>query len=63
MPTEAIFRRATWEMTSAGIRQLGADLSPIFVISVPSPLMIAYAVVYLLLLFGVAQRQFARRDL
>jgi ABC-type transport system involved in multi-copper enzyme maturation permease subunit len=63
LPTEAVFRRAAYLMSSATAQTFGLSTGPTFVASVPSPLMVVYAGLYLLLLMGLAARQFARRDL
>ncbi len=63
LPTEAVFRRAAYIMTSPLVQSLGPMNGPIFVASVPSPLMVVYAAVYLLAVLGLAVRQFNRRDL
>jgi hypothetical protein len=61
LPSEAIWKRAAFEMQSPLVAALG--FSPFVTSSVPSPLMIAYAAVYLLAVLGLALRQFQRRDL
>lgn len=60
-PTEAIWRRASFEMQSA----LGAvlQMTPFVTISVPNFLMVAYAVLYLLVALAAAVRIFQNRDL
>jgi hypothetical protein len=63
LPTEAVFRRAAYLMSSATAQALGISSGPLFVVSVPSPYMSAYAAVYLVVLVLVAVRQFAKRDL
>jgi ABC-2 type transport system permease protein len=63
MPSEALFRRAAFEMTSATARVLGLSFGPSFVVSVPSPAMVVYAALYLALMLAVAVRQFNGRDL
>jgi ABC-type transport system involved in multi-copper enzyme maturation permease subunit len=63
LPTEAVFRRAAYLMASPVARSLTITTGPVFVLSVPSPLMVAYAVLYLLGLVWLAVRQFSRRDL
>ena len=63
LPTEAVFRRASFLMTSPVVQSLGFSNGPLFVVSVPSPAMVVYAVLYLLALLGLAIRQFSRRDL
>ena len=61
LPSEAIWRRAAFEMQSPLVAALG--FSPFVTSSVPSPLMIAYAALYLLAILALALRQFQRRDL
>jgi Cu-processing system permease protein len=63
LPTEAVFRRAAFIMTSPVVQALGFSNGPLFVVSVPSPAMVVYALIYLLALVGLAVRQFNRRDL
>lgn len=63
IPSEALFRRAAFEMTSQVVQSLGLSFGPAFVISVPSPAMVIYAGLYLIAMLGLAIRQFSRRDL
>lgn len=63
MPSEALFRRAAFEMTAPIVRTLGISFGPLFVVSVPSAAMVVYAGLYLLAVLGIAVRQFNRRDL
>jgi Cu-processing system permease protein len=63
LPTEALFRRAAFIMTSPVVRSLGFASGPLFVVSVPSPAMVIYALLYLVALVGLAVRQFSHRDL
>lgn len=65
LPTEAIFRRAAYLMSSRGAQAVGLAMfsGPVFVISVPSALMVGYAAVYLALLLLATVRTFSRRDL
>lgn len=60
-PTEAIWRRATFEMQS----MFGAvlQMSPFVTLSVPNLLMVGYAVLYLLVALAAAVRIFRTRDL
>jgi len=60
-PTEAIWRRATFEMQSA----LGAvlQMTPFVTLSVPNLLMVVYAVLYLLITLAAAIRIFRNRDI
>ncbi len=61
MPSEALWKRAAYEMQSSISAVLGA--SPFASTSVPSPAMVAYAVFYVAVMLMLALRQFARRDL
>lgn len=63
MPTEALFRRAAFEMTSPAAQALGFTLGPSFVVSVPSPAMVVYGALYLAVMLALAVWQFRRRDL
>jgi hypothetical protein len=63
LPTEAIFRRAAYLMTSPAAQALGLSSGPMFVISIPSTYMVAYGVLYLGLMVALAVRRFSRRDL
>jgi Cu-processing system permease protein len=61
IPSEALWRRASYEMQSPLSGALG--MSPFSAISVPSVLMIAYAILYLLVALGIAVNVFQNRDL
>jgi Cu-processing system permease protein len=61
IPSESLWRRAAYEMQSPLSGVLG--ISPFGTISVPSILMIVYAVVYLVAATALALRNFNRRDL
>ncbi|MCQ3937533.1 MAG: ABC transporter permease [Chloroflexi bacterium] len=61
IPSESLWRRAAFEMQSPISAALG--LSPFGTISVPSPLMIGYAVFYLAFMLMAAIGTFNRRDL
>jgi Cu-processing system permease protein len=61
MPSEAIWRRAAFEMESPLAGSL--QFSPFADISVPSLAMIAYAGVYLLIALAIAMYHFGKRDL
>jgi ABC-type transport system involved in multi-copper enzyme maturation permease subunit len=63
MPSEALFRRAAYLMTSPVAQVLGLSTGPMFVVSVPSPAMIGYGALYLAAMVALAVRQFSRRDL
>jgi len=60
LPSEAIWKRAAFEMQSPLVAALG--VSPFTSSSVPSPLMMGYALLYLLAALALALRQFKRRD-
>ena len=63
MPSESLWRRAAFEMTSPVLRSLG-NFNPFGGgASVPSPLMIGYAALFGLAALGLAVRAFSRRDL
>jgi hypothetical protein len=61
LPSEALWKRAAYEMQSPLVAALG--VSPFSAASVPSPLMVAYALLYAALALGLAVRLFSRRDL
>jgi len=61
MPSEALWRRAVFEMQSPIVSTLG--FSPFSAISVPSKFMIFYACLYLALALALAVRRFSKRDL
>jgi len=64
IPTEALWRRASFEMTPPLAQALGMVMSgPFVTLSVPSPLMVGYAGLYLAVALALAVRQFSRRDL
>ena len=63
LPTEAVFRRAAYLMTSPVVQSLGFSTGPVFVLSVPSNVTVLYGALYLLGLIALAVRQFSRRDL
>lgn len=60
IPSETLWRRAAFEMQSPLSSALG--MSPFGTVSVPSPLMIVYTVVYLLAAMWIAIRIFQKRD-
>jgi len=62
MPTEALWKRAAYEMQSAVAGMVGG-MTPFSPTSVPSPMMVGYSIVYLVILLGLAVRKFNRRDL
>jgi Cu-processing system permease protein len=61
IPSEALWRRAAYEMQSPLSGILG--ISPFGTVSVPSILMIVYAVLYVAVAITLALRNFNRRDL
>ncbi len=61
IPSEAVWRRAAFEMQSPLASVLG--MSPFGTTSVPSPAMIGYALIYLLAALGLTVRIFRSRDL
>jgi ABC-type transport system involved in multi-copper enzyme maturation permease subunit len=64
IPSEAIWKRAAYEMTSAIMRSLGTEApGPFVVLSVPNPLMMIYAGLYTLAMLTLAVWQFSKRDL
>jgi ABC-type transport system involved in multi-copper enzyme maturation permease subunit len=64
IPSEALWRRAAYEMTPPLAQVLGVSFSgPMFTVSVPSDVQIVYAVGYLAVALVIGVRVFARRDL
>jgi Cu-processing system permease protein len=61
MPSEAIWRRASYEMQSSIARSL--DFSPFASRSAPSGVMLVYAVLYLIVALAIALYHFEHRDL
>jgi len=61
MPSEAIWRRASFLMESPLVSAMG--VSPFASSSVPSPIMIVYAILYAAAALALAVRQLYRRDL
>jgi Cu-processing system permease protein len=61
MPSEAIWRRASFVMQSTLGRML--DVSPFGIRSAPSPTMVLYSLVYLAVAMALALRRFQQRDL
>jgi Cu-processing system permease protein len=61
MPSEAVWRRASFEMQSSFTRALG--FTPFSTSSAPSAAMIGYASAYLLVALVIAMRHFHERDL
>jgi len=61
MPSEALWRRAAFEMQSPLANSL--HFSPFSILTVPSGAMIIYAGFYLVVALGIAIRRFSQRDL
>ncbi len=64
IPCDSLWRRASYEMTPTLTQSLGFGIGgPFITVSLPSPAMVVYAVLYLLVALVFAARQFRRRDL
>ena len=64
IPSEALWRRAAYEMTPPIAQVLGVAFSgPMLTVSVPSELQVFYAIGYLVVMLAIGVRVFARRDL
>lgn len=61
IPSEALWKRAAHLMESPLISAIG--FSPFTAASPPSPIMVAYAILYIVVVLGLAVRQFNRRDM
>jgi Cu-processing system permease protein len=61
IPSETLWRRAVFEMQTPLAGALG--MSPFGTVSVPSPLMIIYTMIYLVLAIIVSMRVFQNRDM
>jgi ABC-type transport system involved in multi-copper enzyme maturation permease subunit len=61
IPTEALWRRAAYEMQSPLASSLG--MSPFGAFSVPSTLMILYAIFYLVIVLTISVNMFKHRDI
>ncbi|MER3545979.1 MAG: ABC transporter permease [Chloroflexota bacterium] len=61
MPSEALWRLASYQMQSPLTRDLG--MSPFAARSLPSPAMVIYALIYTAVMLGLALLLFQRRDL
>jgi len=61
IPSETLWKRASHLMQSPLVSAMG--FSPFTAGSVPSPMMIWYALIYILVMLGIAIRIFSRRDL
>ena len=62
MPSEALWKRAAFEMQSPLTRDLGS-MTPFSSASVPNEMMVLYAAAYVAVMLALALRQFSRRDL
>jgi ABC-type transport system involved in multi-copper enzyme maturation permease subunit len=62
MPSEALWKRAAFEMQSPLARDLGS-MTPFSSTSVPNERMVLYAVAYASIALVLALQQFSRRDL
>jgi ABC-type transport system involved in multi-copper enzyme maturation permease subunit len=62
LPSEAVWRRAAYEMQSALVSTFGG-LSPFSSQSAPSRVMVLYAVLYAAFMLWLAMRRFGKRDL
>lgn len=60
IPSETLWKRAAFEMQTPLVGSFG---SPFATTSVPSPLMMGYAVIYLIVVLAIAVRIFQARDL
>ncbi len=63
MPTEAMWKRAAYLMQPPFLRELGLDATPFGAASAPSPLMVGYTAIYVILMLVLAIRSFNARDL
>ena len=61
LPSEAMWRRAAFEMQSPLVAAMG--VSPFASQSAPSPVMVGYALLYLVIVLFLAMQRFTRRDL
>ena len=61
IPSEALWKRASYLMQSPLVSAMG--FSPFTSGSVPSPLMVWYAVIYCVVILGISMRIFSKRDL
>ena len=63
IPSEAMWKRAAFLLQPPMLSNLGFDATPFGAASTPSPLMVGYAVVYVVVGLLVAMWLFATRDL
>jgi Cu-processing system permease protein len=62
MPSEAVWKRAAYEMQSSLVRTFGG-LSPFSSPSAPSQVMVLYAAIYAAVVLCLAMWRFGKRDL
>jgi hypothetical protein len=63
MPSEAMWKRAAYLLQPPMLSNLGLDATPFGAASTPSPLMVGYAALYVVVGLLVAIRLFSTRDL
>lgn len=63
IPSEAMWKRAAYLLQPPSLASLGFDASPFGAASAPSPLMVWYAILYVVAALGLAIRLFSSRDL
>ena len=63
MPSEAMWKRAAYLMQPPFLRELNLSATPFGAASAPSAVMVVYAVIYTVVVLGVAVRWFGGRDL
>jgi ABC-type transport system involved in multi-copper enzyme maturation permease subunit len=63
MPSEAMWKRAAYLLQPPMLRELGLDFTMFGAASTPSPLMVGYTVVYIVILLLLAIHLFNTRDL
>ena len=63
MPSEAMWKRAAYLLQPPMLRELGLDFTAFGAASTPSPLMVGYTVVYIIVLLLLAIHLFNTRDL
>ena len=63
MPSEAMWKRAAYLLQPPMLRELGLDFTMFGAASTPSPLMVGYTIIYIVLLLFLAIHLFNTRDL
>jgi len=63
IPTEALWKRAAYEVSSPVMRSIGVAGGPFAAVSIPNPLMVMYGAVYTIVMLMIAVRRFSKRDL